>query len=85
MNKFHKIVFIFAFIVYGITAYQSSGYYHADEHYQIIEFAGSKLGTHTSDELAWEYKAAIRPALQPTICYLVFSILHFFHIDDPYS
>src|SRR5690606_24752862 len=27
----------------------------------------------------------IRPALQPTICYVVFSALHFFQIDDPYS
>lgn len=54
-------------MVFFITAWKSDGYYHADEHYQLIEFAGKILGTHQPEELAWEYNARLRPALQPTI------------------
>ncbi len=83
--KFRTLIIILAGIVYLITAYNSVGFYHADEHYQIIEFAGSKLGTHNPNELAWEYNAQIRPAMQPAICYLIFKTLIFFKITNPYS
>ncbi len=75
----------FAAVVYIITALNSHGYYHADEHYQIIEFAGLKLGTHTPDELAWEFGAQIRPALQPTICFSTLKIMSILDISNPYT
>lgn len=71
--------------VWGVTALRSHGYYHADEHYQIIEFAGWKLGTHDGDELAWEFHKQIRPALQPTICYFIISIAEYLDVKDPYT
>lgn len=77
------IVFLAA-VVFVITAFNSHGYYHADEHYQIIEFAGLKLGTHAPNELAWEYKAKIRPALQPAICFAVLKVLNSLNLTDPY-
>jgi GPI mannosyltransferase 3 len=70
--------------VYFTTAYFSKGFYHADEHYQILEFAGFKLGTHTSDELAWEFKAQIRPALQPVLAAGIIKVLEFAEIKNPY-
>ncbi len=84
-EHFHLYIFLFAVCIYFLTAYNSHGFYHADEHYQIIEFAGLKLGTHTPNELAWEYNAQIRPALQPTIGIVVFKMLSLIHINDPYS
>lgn len=33
-----------ALIVFITVAYNSSGYHHEDEHYQLIEFANYKLG-----------------------------------------
>ncbi|MFA6400232.1 MAG: hypothetical protein WCX31_01195 [Salinivirgaceae bacterium] len=84
-ERFHLYIFLFAVCIYFLTAYNSHGFYHADEHYQIIEFAGLKLGTHTPNELAWEYNAQIRPALQPTICIVVFKMLSLVHINNPYS
>jgi GPI mannosyltransferase 3 len=82
---FYKIVLIIAVIIYGITAYNSHGYYHADEHYQIVEFAGLKLGTHNPGELAWEFDRGIRPSIQPSICFIIIKLLRYAGISDPYS
>jgi phosphatidylinositol glycan class B len=84
-RPFYKILFFFVVLVYFITAFNSHGFYHADEHYQIIEFAGLKLGTNSTTELAWEYEAQIRPALQPTVCFAILKALNFIKITDPYS
>lgn len=73
-----------AIFVYAVTAYFSTGYLHADEHYQIIEFAGILDGSNTPDDLAWEFKAQIRPTFQPTIAYLIFESCKFFSITDPF-
>ncbi|MBN1339945.1 MAG: hypothetical protein JXA03_11515 [Bacteroidales bacterium] len=81
----HIAVFTVIGMVYLITAMNSHGYYHADEHYQIIEFAGLKTGTHTPAELAWEFRLQLRPAIQPAICYLALSLAERLHISDPYA
>lgn len=79
------MVFFLAVITFVITAIESHGYYHGDEHYQIIEFSGIKLGTHSSDDLAWEFKKQIRPSLQPTICYFILKSSQLLGVDNPYS
>ncbi len=71
-------------VVFAITAYNSHGYIHADEHYQIIEFANLKSEAVQAKDLPWEYHEKIRPALQPMMAYEVFRIAHFFTIRDPY-
>ena len=82
---FYPIVFAIASIVFLITAYNSHGYFYADEHYQIIEFANAKLGFQDPSTLAWEYPARIRPTLQPSICCLVFKGLNALDITNPYT
>ncbi|MBS4062014.1 MAG: hypothetical protein KG029_16575 [Bacteroidetes bacterium] len=82
--SFSKVVFVAAFVLFVVHAYTNLGYYHADEHYQIIEFAGIKLGSHQSDDLAWEYKEASRQTIQPAIAYVLFMGAGFFHVTDPY-
>jgi GPI mannosyltransferase 3 len=81
----NEIIFCLAAMIYLITAWNSHGFYHADEHYQIIEFAGLKSGTHSPGELAWEYHAKIRSSLMPSMAYLIFEAATFFKITDPYK
>ncbi|MDP2236598.1 MAG: hypothetical protein Q8J88_09210 [Bacteroidales bacterium] len=82
--SFSKVVFVAAFVLFVVHAYTNIGYFHADEHYQIIEFAGIKLGSHQSADLAWEYKEASRQTIQPAIAYVLFMGAGFFHVNDPY-
>lgn len=83
--QFEQILFILALIWYSLTAYYSIGYYHADEHYQIIEFAGIIDGSNTAEDLPWEFKAKIRSALQPTIAHFIFKTCELFSIYNPYN
>lgn len=85
LSQFHKIVLIIAFFFYLITAIHSKGYFHYDEHYQIIEFADLKLGLNAPSDLAWEYEAQIRPAIQPAICVVIFKTLHYLGVTDAYT
>lgn len=83
-SSFHSFIFCVAVILYIIVALNSHGYYHADEHYQIIEFAGYKLGWNSLVHLAWEYEAQIRPAIQPAIAYGHLLLCEKLHITDIY-
>ncbi|MBU1008628.1 MAG: hypothetical protein KKD74_00705 [Bacteroidetes bacterium] len=84
-GRFHQLVLIVALFIYVVTAFFSKGYYHADEHYQIIEFAGLKTGTHTGDDLAWEYKENSRQTIQPAMAYMIFSVLEKLGFRNPYT
>ena len=83
LNKYGLILSIL--LVYVVTAYNSTGYYHPDEHYQIIEFAGLKSGWNKGDDLTWEYDARIRPALQPMIASVCFYLLEKAGIGSPFD
>lgn len=85
ISPFQKLLLPFAFIIYLITAFNSEGYFHFDEHYQIIEFANLKLGINTPSDLAWEYQVLIRPAIQPAVCVIVFKVLQGIGISDVYT
>ena len=54
-----------------VTAWFSALFYFPDEHYQILEFTGLKLGITAPRELPWEYGAHIRPWTQPFAYYAV--------------
>lgn len=79
------ILALIAALFYVLMAYLSKGYYHADEQFQIIEFAGYKLGTHTGSELTWEFDERMRSILQPFIFILITKIAHFFGTVDAYN
>lgn len=76
---------ILAALVYLVTAINSTGYHHPDEHFQIIEFAGLKAGWNTGSNLTWEYDSQIRPALQPVLALSCFRILDLLSIHSPYA
>ncbi|MFD2872769.1 hypothetical protein ACFS5N_09835 [Mucilaginibacter ximonensis] len=79
-----KAILLAAFFIYTISAVFNNGFYYYDEHYQLIEFAELKSGENKPSDLAWEYKAKIRPAIQPLIAYLFLSVAKAFNVTDPY-
>ena len=86
LPKKYQLLFVSSLVlIYLISSYNSTGYFHGDEHYQTIEFAGYKLGTHTIDNLAWEFKEKMRPTLQATIAFVILKTFHFLGINNPYT
>ena len=83
-KKYTYALLLVIAVIYGLTAVNSTGYHHPDEHYQIIEFAGLKDGWNYDFDLTWEYDAQIRPALQPMIALCVFKLLGLFGVNDPF-
>ncbi|MFT6747569.1 MAG: phosphatidylinositol glycan class B [Glaciecola sp.] len=82
--KINTISLSILFIISCITAWKSTGFYHADEHYQLIEFAGFKLGTHTESELAWEFKSQMRPTFQVGFAYFFIKGSELLNCTNPY-
>ena len=82
--RYERYFFLTALAVYIVAAWFSTGFYHGDEHYQLIEFAAYKMGTVSPEGLAWEFSARVRPALQPFIAFIIIKLLQVFSIVDPY-
>jgi phosphatidylinositol glycan class B len=76
---------ILAAIVFSITAYFSYGFHHFDEHFQIFEFAGVKLGINQQNLLSWEYDAQIRSAFQPCIVVVLVKAMTAIGIVSPFT
>ncbi len=82
---FHRLVLLAAVVVHLVTAWLSTGYQSADEHFQIIAFAQTKLGELPVEHLPWEYDAGIRSSLQPWIAVQVFQAAEIVGNTDPFS
>lgn len=83
--RFHYVLLIISAVLYLFASLNSVGYYHPDEHYQIVEFGGLSIGSNRESDLPWEYASHIRPSLQPFIFVLLSKILNFIKISDPYE
>ena len=70
-HAFHQRIWYAAVVVHVITGWFSSGYYAADEHYQVIAFAQDKLGELPTADLPWEFEARMRSGFLPGIAYVV--------------
>lgn len=75
---------VFAVLIVS-TAVNAVGYHHADEHYQIIEFANYFLGGIGGNTLSWEFQNQIRPSIQPLIAVGVISFSRFIDLPDPFD
>jgi phosphatidylinositol glycan class B len=82
--KYERLIFLCALALYVVAAWFSTGFYHGDEHYQLIEFAAHKMGNVAAEELAWEFEAKIRPAFQPLIAFAFIKMLDAISLHDPY-
>ena len=74
-----------ALIVFILTAYFSVGHYHADEYFQILEYAQYKLGSIDANELPWEFHEKMRSSIQPWIAYLTIKGLNFIQVYNPFT
>ncbi len=74
----------FSFLLLMLAAFCSVGYYQADEHYQLLEFAGLKLHLNQAENLPWEYHEKMRASIQPFIVILLYRLLHCFSITSPF-
>lgn len=83
--QFHRNVFLIAAVVYLITAWNSSGFHSADEHFQIIAFAQWKLGALPMAHLPWEFAAEIRSSFQPWVAVATFKAAALVGIHDPFT
>jgi phosphatidylinositol glycan class B len=77
--------YIVAFLLFIFTAFMSEGFFHEDEHFQLIEFANFKMGNIPADDLPWEYAEQMRPTFQVAITYVIFSGLKSIGITDPFT
>jgi phosphatidylinositol glycan class B len=71
--------------VYALAAFVSEGFFHPDEHFQILEFADYKLGGIPAADLPWEFGARIRPALQPAIALAFIKGFRAFGVVNPFA
>ncbi|MDZ4822414.1 MAG: hypothetical protein SH856_03040 [Flavobacteriales bacterium] len=62
------------FVAYIITAIFCEGFFHVDEHFQILEFANWKMGHIPAGDLPWEFAEKMRPALQPALACAVWEM-----------
>lgn len=83
-QKRDQLLFGIGLLIYMMTAWFSEGYYHPDEHFQIIEFGQFLLGENDRTNLAWEHKAQIRPALQPMMAAGLISSFRMMGMNDPF-
>ena len=65
----YRHLYLYGLLVIVITAWFSVGYNHPDEHFQVLEFCNYKMGFSPASDLAWEFKAQSRPAIQPFLAY----------------
>lgn len=79
-----NVVLFLALILYLTAAVFNSGYYHPDEHFQILEFAKWKLGHSSETSMAWEHVALIRPTLQPTLAMLIMRSCEYLGLRNPF-
>ncbi|MFT6716746.1 MAG: phosphatidylinositol glycan class B [Saprospiraceae bacterium] len=84
-TKLEKRVYIISALSFILAAVFSTGYHHFDEHFQILEFAGLKLGMTEAQNLPWEFREQMRPAIQPGLTVLLYKTLSFFGMSSPFT
>ncbi|HTN38834.1 MAG TPA: hypothetical protein VL053_17255 [Arachidicoccus sp.] len=76
---------LIAILIYVTAAINLVGYFHPDEHYQILEFANYKLGKIDASQMPWEFNYEMRSSFQPWIAFWVTKLFNYLHIFNSYS
>lgn len=79
-----KKLITLSFIILIIASYFSVGYNHLDEHFQILEFAGSKVNLTAKENLPWEFHEQMRPAIQPGFVVLFWKFFALWGTPNPF-
>lgn len=85
LNSSHRNLFFLGLLLALISAYFGIGSHHADEYFQIFEFANYKLGGTQASELAWEFHEKMRPSIQPSITYGFVSTMRSVGVENPWT
>lgn len=80
----HRSLLILASVTL-VTAWFSNTFYFPDEHYQVLEFMGHRLGITPASELPWEFTARIRPWFQPLIYFWIARLLLALGVKDMFD
>lgn len=65
---FERRCLLLALALIILAAWRSLGFYHYDEHFQLLEYAANvKRGITPTTDVPWEYQNRIRPWFQPAI------------------
>ncbi len=83
-NKPLKIVWGIGIVIHILAAWFSAGYFHVDEHFQLVEYANYLLGNLSANDLPWEFGATMRPTLQVYIFYWGVKFFSLFGIKNPF-
>ena len=81
---FERSVCVLGAFVLLVAALFSEGYHHFDEHFQILEFAGYKLGYTPLESLPWEYHFRTRSTIQPSLAVVIHKSISWLGNDDPF-
>lgn len=71
-------------MVLALGAIGSEGHFHADEYFQVLEFAAWKLGLRPAEGLPWEFGARLRPAFQPALVVALYTAWSWVAVPDPF-
>ena len=82
---FKQKTYFFSAILFVVVAFFSQGFNQFDEHTQVMEFGGYKLGMVQEKNLSWEYASKMRPAIQPLMVYCTHKTMDLIGIDSPFS
>lgn len=83
-KKLQLLLFIML-VVQVITAVNQPGFFHPDQHFQIVEFSSYQLHRESGATSVWELDAAVRPTLQVYIFSAFVKICEAVGIADPYT
>ena len=79
-----KKLLILSVAIHVIAAWFSIGRFHADEHFQILEFAAYKANINPAEIMPWEFHEQIRPTLQVVFAYVIIKTTGYLGLTDPF-
>src|SRR5689334_12377178 len=84
-RRFFIRAVMLSLVLHFIAAVMSGGFYHNDEHFQILEFVNAKLGRSPFADLPLEFREVMRPWLLPAILTGLTRVLESLGIHSPLS
>lgn len=76
---------LFSLLIQLLFCLTQTGYFHPDQHFQLIEFSSWQLGEPTGATSVWELNSHIRPTLQVYLFSGFIELCRFIGIHDAYA
>jgi phosphatidylinositol glycan class B len=78
-------ILVAGLLLHVAAAFFSLGYWHPDEHFQILEWMHRLEGRTDASLLSWEYTARLRSWLAPQLFFLLSRPLRCFGVESPFA